>query len=232
MTLHHPARRLAAAAVAVAALAVVPAATALGDEPVQPAQAETSNSARPSQQLQPERTDPTAYEFGETLARLEGRTLEVTFMADIIPHHRAAIEMARLELARGNDPDIRTHAENIIASQQHQIDQFTRWLKQWYGLTPEQAMAAAPAEARAEMAAMERATQRTLASLRSTPAGKNFDVAFVRAIIPHHNSGVIEFLEPQARAVHPQLRVAAATGITTQESEIADFRTWLGARRS
>ncbi len=91
--------------------------------------------------LQPEPTSPTAYEFGETLAGLEGEELEITFLAEIIPHHRAAIEMSQLELERGVSPDIRTHAENIIANQQHQIDQFTRWLEEWYGLTPEEAMA-------------------------------------------------------------------------------------------
>lgn len=42
--------------------------------------------------------------------------------------------------------------------------------------------------------------------------------------------GVVEFLEPQARAVHRQLRVAAASGINTQTAEIADFRTWLSGR--
>lgn len=178
----------------------------------------------------PEATSPTAYDFGETLARLEGERLEITFLAEIIPHHRAAIEMARLELERGTSADIRTHAENIIASQQHQVDQFTRWLEEWYGLTPEEAMARAPAEARHEMARMERETRQDLAELRGVPAGEAFDVAFVKKIIPHHSAGIIEFLEPQSRAVHPQLRVAAATGITQQEAEIADFRTWLSAR--
>ena len=49
-------------------------------------------------------------------------------------------------------------------------------------------------------------------------------------MIPHHQSGIIEFLEPQSRAVHPQLRVAATAGITTQQAQVADFRTWLAGR--
>ncbi len=192
-----------------------------------PASATTQHRA---QNVQPKATSPVAYDFGETLAELQGRTLETTFLAEIISHHKAAIEMAKLELARGTDPDIRTHAENIIASQSHQVQQFTTWLKQWYGLTPEQARAQAPREAQREMAALERDAQRSIAELRSVRAGSAFDVAFVRTMIPHHNAGIIEFLEPQARAPHAQLRVAAATGITTQESEVADFRTWLAGK--
>jgi hypothetical protein len=49
-------------------------------------------------------------------------------------------------------------------------------------------------------------------------------------MIPHHQSGIIEFLEPQSRAPHAELRVAAANGIITQESQAVDFRTWLSAR--
>ena len=180
--------------------------------------------------LQPEPTSPTAYEFGETLAGLEGEELEITFLAEIIPHHRAAIEMSQLELERGVSPDIRTHAENIIANQQHQIDQFTRRLEEWYGLTPEEAMAQVPAEAQEEMKILEEETQMMIEELSAVEAGEDFDVAFVQKMIPHHNSGIIEFLEPQSRAVHPQLRVAATAGITTQQAQVADFRTWLAGR--
>jgi uncharacterized protein (DUF305 family) len=220
--------RIAAASAAAILVTAIPVAAAFGDDntPRQSPPSASPTSPR-GDSLQPMRTDPTAYEFGETLARQDGRALEVTFLAEIIFHHRSAIAMARLERARGKDPDIRTHADNIIAGQQHQVAQFTRWLREWYGLTPEQAMEQAPAEAQREMADMERESQEMLAELRAVPAGRQFDIEFVRRIIPHHNSGVIEFLEPQARAVHAQLRVAASTGIVTQESEIADFRTWM-----
>lgn len=137
--------------------------------------------------------------------------------------------MAELELRRGVDADIRTHAENIIASQRHQIDQFTRWLHKWYNLTPQQAVEQVCEEARREMTAMDREVQRHADELRRTKAGIGFDIAFVKRIIPHHSAGIVELLEPQPRAFHPQLRVAAATGITTQEAEIADFRIWLSA---
>ncbi|MPY94294.1 MAG: DUF305 domain-containing protein [Acidimicrobiia bacterium] len=171
-----------------------------------------------------------AYEFGETLSQLEGRELEVTFLAEIIPHHQGAIEMAEMELERGESPDIRTHAENIIANQQHQIEQFTRRLAEWYGLTPEEAKAEAPAEAQEEMAAMDAHMAEMMAMLEAVPAGPEFDAAFVAHMIPHHQAGIVELLEPQSRAPHAELRVAASEGITIQAAEVADFRTWLAAR--
>lgn len=187
-----------------------------------------ASSHSPAELLQPEPTSPTAYEFGETLATLEGEELDITFLAEIIPHHRAAIEMSQLELERGVSPDIRTHAENIIANQQHQIEQFTRWLEEWYGLSPEEAMAQAPAQE--EMKVLEEETQMMIEELSAVEAGEDFDVAFVQKMIPHHQSGIIEFLEPQSRAPHAQLRVAATAGITTQQAQVADFRTWLAGQ--
>lgn len=180
--------------------------------------------------MQPARTGPTAYDFGQTLATLRRKPLETTFMGEIVMHHRAAIQMARMERKRGRDRDIRTHAMNIISSQRDQIAQFRTWLERWYGLTPAQARAQASPEARGEMTAMMRESERRMSKLRAVPSGARFDVAFVRMMIAHHTSGVVEFLEPQARAPHPQLRVAATTGLMSQESEIADFRTWLSRR--
>ena len=175
----------------------------------------------------PMRTGPVAYRFGETLATLSGKPLEATFMAEIISHHRMAMEMATLERRRGADPDIRTHAENIITSQRAQVRQFTRFLETWYGLTPEQAMRQAPDEAKREMRKLEEEASMMLEELRAVPAGAGFDVEFVRRMIPHHSAGIIEFLEIQARAPHAQLRAVASSGIIEQQSEIADFRTWL-----
>jgi uncharacterized protein (DUF305 family) len=43
------------------------------------------------------------------------------FLAAMIPHHEAAIEMARLALVHCRDPLVRQLADEIIASQQAEI---------------------------------------------------------------------------------------------------------------
>lgn len=179
---------------------------------------------------QPMPTPPTSHKFAQILAGLEGEQLETTFLAAVIPHHQDAVEMAQLELKNGSSPDIRTHAENIIGNQQHQIDQFTTWLKEWYGLTPEEAVDQAPENAHEVMQTMQDHTQKVLKELAAVPSSEDFDVAFVREMIPHHHSGIAELLEIQSRAVHPQLRISAAEGITTQQAQAVNFRTWLAAQ--
>lgn len=47
---------------------------------------------------------------------------DIDFLNMMIPHHQGAIEMARLVLVYGRDPITRMLAEEIIASQQVEID--------------------------------------------------------------------------------------------------------------
>jgi hypothetical protein len=44
------------------------------------------------------------------------------FLAMMIPHHAGAVEMARLQLIYGRDPLVRRLAEEILASQQAEIE--------------------------------------------------------------------------------------------------------------
>lgn len=221
---HFPVRP-AIACLTIAGAVLVGAPAASGALPVSGAyrQSQVQNQS----DIQPEATSRLSYRLGGILATLESKELELTFLAAIIPHHQAAIDMAEMELERGADNHIRSHARDIINGQQEQIDLFTRWLEQWYGLSPDQAGAQAPPEAREVMAAMEQETQARMQQLANAPGGQAFDVEFVRLMIPHHNGGIIEFLEPQSRAVHAKLRDESASGIATQEKEVVDFRQWL-----
>lgn len=47
----------------------------------------------------------------------------------MIPHHQAAIDMARSELLYGKDPVMRRLAEGILIEQQSEIDVMKLWLK-------------------------------------------------------------------------------------------------------
>ena len=51
------------------------------------------------------------------------------FARMMIPHHQSAIAMAQVLLKQENvDPQIKTIAEAIVASQQKEIDEFKKWL--------------------------------------------------------------------------------------------------------
>ncbi len=55
---------------------------------------------------------------------------DVDFVTLMIPHHQAAIDMAKTQLMYGKDPQMRRLAQEIITDQQSEIEVMQLWLKQ------------------------------------------------------------------------------------------------------
>jgi len=54
---------------------------------------------------------------------------DVDFVRLMLPHHQAAIDMAKTELLAGKSPALRRLAQEIITDQQSEIDLMELWLK-------------------------------------------------------------------------------------------------------
>jgi uncharacterized protein (DUF305 family) len=142
--------------------------------------------------------------------------LDRAFIDAMVPHHETAIEMAREAKEAGlSDPELIKIADNIIASQQAEIDQMLEWREQWFGSRKREPEASAlevlglsPAEAGMEHSAGDAAT------------ADNVDQAFAGSMIGHH-TGAIRMAElAREKADHDELKTLADEIIAAQQREI------------
>jgi uncharacterized protein (DUF305 family) len=54
---------------------------------------------------------------------------DMDFVKGMIPHHQGAIDMAKIVLEHGKDPQTRKLAEEIVKAQAAEIAMMTAWLK-------------------------------------------------------------------------------------------------------
>jgi uncharacterized protein (DUF305 family) len=52
------------------------------------------------------------------------------FVSGMLPHHQGAVDMAKVELKYGKDPQLRKLAQSIIESQEHEIALMEKWQAQ------------------------------------------------------------------------------------------------------
>lgn len=52
---------------------------------------------------------------------------DIDFLRSMIPHHQGAVDMAKIVLEQGQDPEVKAFAEKIIATQAAEI----KWMQDW-----------------------------------------------------------------------------------------------------
>jgi len=146
---------------------------------------------------------------------------DVDFVKGMIPHHKGAIDMAKVELQFGKDPEILKLAEEIVKAQESEIATLNGWLAKNTASADEPD----PASAKAYEAAMST----MMSGVTMTYTG-DADVDLVKSMIPHHQGAIDMAKVVLQYGKDPEIKTLAEGIVTAQESEIAFMKEWLAKK--
>jgi uncharacterized protein (DUF305 family) len=143
---------------------------------------------------------------------------DLDFVQGMVPHHQGAIDMAKVVLQYGKDPEVKKLAEGIVKAQEGEIV----FMKDWLGKTDSASLPAAPESTKANEQAMA-----VMMKNMMVPYTGDADVDFMKGMIPHHQ-GAIDMAKVAIQfAKDPALLKLAGDIVGAQESEIAVMTEWL-----
>ncbi len=157
----------------------------------------------------------------------EHNDADVTFAQMMIPHHRQAIDMAKMASTRAADPAVKKLAAKIWTAQDPEIQTMSSWLMAWKAPLP----TGMPGMDMGSMPSMPSMpgmmTDAEMKKLESL-SGAAFDKEFLTMMIAHHQGAIQMAQEQQKNGKNPDAVALAKKIAADQTAEIAEIRTLLG----
>ena len=136
------------------------------------------------------------------------------FIDGMVPHHQAAIDMAKVAQRKAEHAELKALADAIVADQDGEIAQMKAWHKAWYGSDE-----IVPGMGGHQMGGMD-------TDLGQLESAQPFDKAFIDAMIPHHQSAIDMAKEAQTKATHQEIKDLAGRIVAAQQREIDQMQAW------
>jgi uncharacterized protein (DUF305 family) len=181
-----------------------------------PAPAQTPNPA------------PTPAAAADTATRKGYTAADVKFMQGMIGHHRQALVMSALVPTRTARRDFALMAERITLSQESEIAQMQRWLKQRGEAVPAEDAHVHAAMGHGEMMP-GMLSEAELTQLKNA-RGVEFERLFLQLMIKHHEGALLmvkQLFGTPGSGQEPELFILAADVDADQNAEIKRMRTML-----
>jgi len=150
---------------------------------------------------------------------------DTAFAKGMLGHRRGAVDMAKIELKYGTDETMRKLAQDIIDSQQLEIDILNKWLASH----PDAPKPKPNTEAMQE--AYVKGTNTMHSDMMLGIAEPVADMAFARGMLPHH-IGAVDMAKVQLQyGTDEEMRKLAQDIIDAQQPEIELIQNWIAANK-
>jgi uncharacterized protein (DUF305 family) len=150
----------------------------------------------------------------EAMTSAVGADVSDTWVRKMIEHHKGAIGMAKLELARGYDSRVLPIARRLIAKQQQEVGEL-------------QALVQKDAAPDPVSAGPYRAAEKQMHEAMMAAKGADASHTFVRKMIPHHQGAIAMSQIVLAQGKDERVAAIARRIIADQEAEMAELQAIL-----
>ena len=143
---------------------------------------------------------------------------ELQFLDTMIVHHGGAIDAAQLVTTRAQHKELQDMAKAIIADQQSEVAEMKQWRSQWFGESPQ--------AVNMDLPGMRDGMKEMDLSKLDALKENDFDLEFIRQMIPHHEGAVTMAKDVLTRDVHPELKNLSENIVHSQSDEIEKMKAW------
>ncbi|HYW19279.1 MAG TPA: DUF305 domain-containing protein [Nodularia sp. (in: cyanobacteria)] len=150
---------------------------------------------------------------------------DLRFIDAMNPHHKGAVEMAKVAQEKSKRPEIKKLASEVIKDQDKEIAQLKQWRTAWYpgaSSTP----VAYDAKTGKTVAMSDEQMQGMMMNMDLGAADTEFDLRFINAMIPHHESAITMAQDAVSKSKRPEIKKLAQSIIDSQQAEINQMKQW------
>ena len=161
--------------------------------------------------------------------RSQEAAFDQQFIDMMVPHHESAIAMAEIAQQRAEHPELRTLADEIVATQSGEIEQLTEWRAEWFGSADTPSMDQMPMLPGMSMPAghsMDGGTMDMSADVEALREAEPFDRNFIDSMIRHHEQAIEAAEIALAESDRDDIRALAEEIVAAQTREIEQLREW------
>ncbi|MGC0409388.1 uncharacterized protein (DUF305 family) [Streptomyces sp. SAI-195] len=166
---------------------------------------------------------------------------DVAFAQGMIPHHRQALEMARLAADRSASAAVEDLAARIEKAQDPEITTMTGWLTAWGEDVPEPAPTSTGSTGSTgteSMPGMDHSAHSGMPGMMDgqdmaeleRASGRAFDTMFLTMMVEHHEGAVEMAGTEKAKGRYAPAKALADDIITAQNAEITEMNKLLGKK--
>ncbi|CAL9439439.1 DUF305 domain-containing protein [Streptomyces sp. enrichment culture] len=163
---------------------------------------------------------------------------DVAFAQGMIPHHRQALEMARLAADRSASAEVEDLAARIEKAQDPEITTMTGWLTAWGEDVPEPAASNTSTGSAEPMPGMDHSGHSGMPGMMDDQdmavleqaSGRAFDTMFLTMMVEHHEGAVEMAGTEKAEGRYAPAKALADDIVIAQNAEITEMNKLLGKK--